>query len=66
MTRYYVVTALLFTMLISGCGAVIVGGAAIGTYKAATDERSVGTMVDDSVIATRVKSELIASKQIPI
>lgn len=49
--------AVLFLM--PACAPVVVGTAAVGTYKGATDERSAGTMVDDSIIATKVKTKLI-------
>ncbi|MDJ0624554.1 MAG: BON domain-containing protein [Desulfocapsaceae bacterium] len=52
--------ALLLTLfLATGCGPAVIGGAAYGGYKTATDERSIGTMVDDSVIASTVKTRMI-------
>ncbi len=45
-----------------GCGAAAVGGAAYGGYKIAEDERSVSTMVDDSLILASVKSKLITDE----
>ena len=57
------VSALLITLfLASGCGPAVVGGAAYGGYKTATDERSIGTMVDDSVIASTVKTKMIGDE----
>ena len=47
-----------------GCAPAIVGTAAVGTYKGATDKRTMGTMLDDSIITAKVKSRLIASKQV--
>ncbi len=44
--------------LINGCAPVIVGGAATGAYKASTDERTIGRMLDDSSITVKVNSEL--------
>lgn len=52
----------LSAFMLSGCGAAVVGGAAYGGYKVAEDERSIGTMVDDSVILTTVKSKMIADE----
>jgi hyperosmotically inducible protein len=54
--------ALIILFIISGCGAAVVGGAAYGGYKGATDKRSIGTMVDDSVISTTVKTKMIADE----
>lgn len=54
------VSALLLTLfLTTGCGPAVIGGAAYGGYKTATDQRSIGTMVDDSVIASTVKTRMI-------
>ena len=62
-TRLSVIFLLLITCFtIYGCGAAAVGGAAYGGYKGATDERSIGTMVDDSVISTTVKTRMIADE----
>ena len=44
--------------LFTGCGPALVGTAGVGAYKGAPDERTVGTMIDDSVTATRVKTKL--------
>ncbi|MFH1154631.1 MAG: BON domain-containing protein [Pseudomonadota bacterium] len=49
-------------IMTASCGPVVVGTAAVGTYKGATDQRSVGNFIDDSVIATKVKTDLIASQ----
>ncbi len=49
-------------VILTGCGAAVVGGVAAGGYKGITDERSVGTMVDDSVISTSVKTRMISDK----
>lgn len=51
---------ILFTL--SGCGPAAVGSAAFSGYKVAADERSVGTIIDDSVILTTVKSKMIADE----
>jgi len=51
--------ALAICFIFAGCGAAIVGGAAYGGYKGATDQRSIGTMMDDSVMSTKVKSRMI-------
>ncbi|WP_300460861.1 BON domain-containing protein [Desulfobacula sp.] len=62
-TRYLLFPFAVATLLmLTGCGAAVVGGAAYGGYKGATDKRSIGTMVDDSVISTTVKSKMIADE----
>lgn len=47
-----------------GCTAAAVGGGAAGGYAVGTDERSSGTMLDDATITAKVKSELIAEKNV--
>lgn len=53
---------LVICLTFAGCGAVVVGGAAYGGYKGATDERSIGTMLDDSVISSTVKTKMISDE----
>jgi hyperosmotically inducible protein len=61
--RYTLLTlSLILLFVLSGCGAAIVGGAAYGGYKGATDKRSIGTMVDDSVISSTIKTKMIADE----
>ncbi|MDM8538947.1 BON domain-containing protein [Desulfobacterales bacterium HSG17] len=49
-------------LIFTGCGAAVVGGAAYGGYKGATDERSIGSMMDDSILSTKVKSKMIGDE----
>ena len=49
-------------LIFIGCGAAVVGGAAYGGYKGATDERSIGSMMDDSILSTKVKSKMIGDE----
>jgi len=61
--RYLFLCAALGTVLIiSGCAPAVIGGAAYGGYKGATDERTIGSMVDDSAISISVKSKMIADE----
>ncbi|MCK5695106.1 MAG: BON domain-containing protein [Desulfobacula sp.] len=67
--RYLFLSLALITSLIfSGCGATgaaVVGGAVVyGGYKGATDERSLGTMVDDSIISATVKIKMISDNSV--
>ncbi|MFH2093224.1 MAG: BON domain-containing protein [Pseudomonadota bacterium] len=55
--------ALFFMFLcFTGCGAMAVGGAGFSGYKAATDERSIGAIIDDSVISSTVKTRMISDE----
>ncbi|MEW6428669.1 MAG: BON domain-containing protein [Thermodesulfobacteriota bacterium] len=44
---------------LAGCGAVVGGAVGVGGYKTATDERTMGTQLDDAKLAVEVKSLLI-------
>ncbi|MBU1194690.1 MAG: BON domain-containing protein [Proteobacteria bacterium] len=48
--------------LFAGCGAAVLGGAAYGGYKGVTDKRTVGTMFDDTVISSTVKTKMISDE----
>ncbi len=50
-----VLTALLFSLTLSGCVGVLLGGAAVGT-KSAVDRRTTGAQTDDNVMAVRVET----------
>ena len=54
----------ILAVISSGCAPVVVGGAATGAYKTGTDERTMGTMVDDSTISSKVKMRLINASDV--
>ncbi len=58
----YVGVCLGVLMVCAGCGPALVGTAAVGTYKGTTDERTLGHMVDDSMITGRVKARLLSDE----
>ena len=53
----------LVMLLLSGCAAVIIGGAAVATV-VATDRRSAGTVLDDQTIEIKVGDHIYAAEQI--
>ncbi len=53
----------LVVLLLSGCAAVIIGGAAVATV-VATDRRSAGTVLDDQTIEIKVGDHIYAAEQI--
>jgi len=55
---------LLILLPLAGCAPVVVGAGAAGTYKAATDERSVGRQLDDAAISSRIKLEMIGESRV--
>ena len=58
----FIFPILVTALVLSGCGPALVGSAGYTGYKGATDERSIGTMVDDSVVATSVKTKMIGDE----
>jgi len=54
----------ILAIISAGCAPVVVGGAATGAYKTGTDERTVGTMVDDSTISSKIKMNLISASDV--
>jgi hyperosmotically inducible protein len=59
MKQFLVLCELLLLFVVVGCGPVLLAGGAAAGYKAATDERSIGQMWNDSTITTSVKSALV-------
>ena len=64
--RTFSLTALVASAcLLSGCAALLIGGAAAGGYVVGKDERPVGQQVDDGTITASVKTRLVADKYAP-
>lgn len=59
-----VLTALSLTLFLSGCIAVVAGGAAAGGYYAGKDERTAKQIAKDSRITSAVKTALIREDDI--
>lgn len=47
---------------LTGCTALMVGGAAAGGYQLGKDERSAGQVTRDGATTTKIKSKMIADK----
>jgi hyperosmotically inducible protein len=63
--KQFLVFCGLFLMLTGiGCGPALIAGGAAAGYKAATDERTVGGIWNDSTITTKVKKALIEDPDI--
>ena len=54
----------ILAIISSGCAPAVIGGGAAGAYKVGTDERTAGTMVDDSTVSSKVKIDLIAASEV--
>mgnify|MGYP003721234557 CR=1 FL=1 len=59
-----VIFSIFFTLLLTGCTTVLIGGAGAGGYVVGTDERPVGVISEDIAITTSVKAALIKDEQI--
>ena len=58
--------ALLALMLLSGCTALIVGGAAVGGYQLGKDEREPAVVASDSAITTKIKGKYVADSVVSV
>ena len=57
--RWSAIALLASVFLVSGCTALLVGGAAAGGYYVGKDERTTGEITDDGVITAAVKTKFI-------
>ena len=60
-TKNLLIILSIFIML-QGCAAVAVGGAAAGGYYVGKDERKLGTIMNDASITTSINSKLLSTK----
>ena len=54
-----VVLVLMSTLWLSGCGALLVGGAATGGYYVGKDDRSLGRITDDATITSSINAKYV-------
>jgi len=57
---------LLALMLLSGCTALVVGGAAAGAYQLGKDEREPAVVASDSAITTKIKGKYVADSVVSV
>ena len=62
--RYLVI--LLSVLLLSGCTALVVGGAAVGGYQLGKDEREPGVVASDSAITSKIKAKYVADSLVSV
>ena len=53
-------------LLMSGCTALMVGGAAVGGYQVGKDERPASVVASDSAITTKIKSKFVADSVVSV
>lgn len=52
--------------LLSGCTALMVGGAAVGGYQVGKDERPASVVASDSAITTKIKAKYVADSVVSV
>ena len=57
---------LLAAFLMSGCTALVVGGAAVGGYQLGKDEREPGVVASDTTITTKIKAKYVADATVSV
>ena len=62
--RYLVLVAMIFAL--SGCTALLVGGAATAAYQVGKDEREPEVIASDSAITTRIKSKYAVDSAVSV
>ena len=58
--------ALLTLVLLSGCTALVIGGAAVGGYQLGKDERPASVVASDSAITTKIKGKYVADSIVSV
>ncbi|MCC7259541.1 MAG: BON domain-containing protein [Alphaproteobacteria bacterium] len=59
-----IIAVTLISLLTSGCGLALIGGAGAGGYYVGKDERKVGRIGDDASITTAVNMEYIGDSEV--
>ena len=57
---------LLAAFLMSGCTALVVGGAAVGGYQLGKDEREPAVVASDAAITTKIKAKYVADATVNV
>lgn len=58
--------AILPLLMLSGCTALVVGGAAAGGYQVGQDERQAGVVASDSAITSNIKAKYVADSIVSV
>ena len=59
-------TLIIATLMLCGCTAMLVGGAAVGGYQLGKDEREPGVVASDSAITTKIKGKYTADSVVSV
>lgn len=61
-----ILVTVLALFVLSGCTALLVGGAAVGGYNLGKDEREPGVVMSDSAITTKIKGKYVADSVVSV
>ncbi len=61
-----IVATILILFMLSGCTALLIGGAAVGGYQLGKDEREPGVVASDSAITTKIKGKYVADSVVSV
>ena len=61
-----ILVVVLSFLMLSGCTALMVGGAAVGGYQLGKDERPAGVVASDSAITTKIKGKYAADSVVSV
>jgi len=61
-----ILSLLIAVLLLSGCTALMVGGAAVGGYQVGKDERPASVVASDSAITTKIKGKYVADSVVSV
>jgi len=57
---------LIAALMLNGCTALMVGGAAVGGYQLGKDERPASVVASDSAITTKIKGKYVADSVVSV
>ncbi|MBT8066498.1 MAG: BON domain-containing protein [Gammaproteobacteria bacterium] len=61
-----ILSVLIAMLVLSGCTAMMVGGAAVGGYQVGKDERPASVVASDSAITTKIKGKYVADSIVSV
>lgn len=61
-----ILIVLVSVLMLGGCTALMVGGAAVGGYQVGKDERPAGVVASDSAITTKIKGKYAADSVVSV
>ena len=61
-----ILAVILCFLMLPGCTALMVGGAAVGGYQVGKDERPAGVVASDSAITTKIKGKYAADSVVSV